>query len=457
MADRSFFVPPRPNYPEREISIFRVFAASKTNPLLLWPDVAYERDSFTQRSLGRTWILLNHPNAIHHVLVENPGNYRRSPATIRILRPITGQGLLLSEGDDWKHQRRTIAPALAPRMMALLVRHMASAAHDLVVTLSSSTNKPIDLLGWMYFVALEIAGRSMFSLEMRQFGPAMRDMLGNYTQDLARPFFFDLVLPVGIPTFRDLRRRRYNEKWMQLIDRMIDARAAAPADGKARDLFDLLLHARDPETGEGFSRAKLRDEVATMIVAGHETTALALFWALYLLASVPDEQDTLIAELRDCDVGVQNIAERLSNLPHLRAVIAETLRLYPPAFTLVRQALAKDEAGELTIPKGSLVMIAPWVLHRHRRFWRDPDAFDPSRFLPDTPPPPRFAYLPFGAGPRVCIGAQFALTEATVVLATLVKAFHIELADHEPVLPKPIITTVPNRAPPFWIRPRHPV
>lgn len=454
MADKSFLIPPRPVYPQREISTFRVFVASRTNPLLLWPDAAYERDSFVQRSLGRTWSLLNNADAIHHVLIENPENYRRSPATFRILWPITGSGLLLSEGDDWKHQRRTIAPALAPRVMPLLARHMASGAQDLVASLASCCGRTVNLLEKVYSAALEIAGRAMFSLEIGQFGPAMREMLTEYSQDLARPFFFDQVLPLGVPTWRELRRRRFYNKWMALIDCIIDARATAPAGDEPRDLFDLLRKAKDPETGEGFSRFKLRDEVATMIVAGHDTTALTLFWALYLLASAPDEQECLAAELEGRDLRPAVAADALSALPYARAVVSETLRLYPPAFTLVRQAIAQDQAGDIIIPQGSLVMISPWVLHRHRRLWRDPDAFDPSRFLPGAPAPTRFAYLPFGAGPRVCVGAQFALTEATIVLATLIQAFCFELADHDPVLPKPIITTAPDRAPSFWVRAR---
>jgi cytochrome P450 len=454
VAQRSFFIPPRPLYSDPELSSFRLLTASRTNPLVIWPDEAYERDRFARRSLGRIWFLLNHPNEINHVLVENSATYRRTSAGVRIFRPLVGRGLLLSKGNDWKHQRRTIAPAFAPRMMPLLARHMVDAVQELVASLSSSLDNPVDLLGVMYNVSLKIAGQSMFSLQMQQFGSAIREMLDKYREDLARPSFFDLVVPAGIPTFRDLRRRRFSSKWVQLFDRIIDARAAAPSNSEPPDLFDLLRRAKDPETGKSFDRSELRDEVATMISTGHETTALLLFWALYLLASAPDEQEILAAELKDRNFCSENISDSLSQLPRARAVIAETLRLYPPIFMLVRQAIEKDQVGDVAIPRGSVVTVAPWVLHRHRRLWRDPDAFDPSRFLPDAPSPPRYAYLPFGAGPRVCVGALFAITQATVVLATLMQAFRLEVADHKPVLPKPVITTVPDRAPLFWIRPR---
>jgi unspecific monooxygenase len=264
----------------------------------------------------------------------------------------------------------------------------------------------------------------------------------------------DMVLPPGIPTLRDIRRRRFQARWMALIDRIIDSRPTTGDANTPRDLFDLLRDARDPETGAAFTRPQLRDQVATMIVAGHETTAITLFWSLYLLALAPAEQDRIAAEVQNLDLGPDGAADALAHLPRTRAVVSEALRLYPPAFTLVRAAIGPDQAGEVAIPKGAILMISPWVLHRHRRLWRDPDAFDPSRFLPGAPIPPRFAYLPFGAGPRVCVGAQFALAEATLVLAAMIQAFVVSLGGDQPVMPTPIITTQPNRAPAFLLRRR---
>jgi cytochrome P450 len=179
-----------------------------------------------------------------------------------------------------------------------------------------------------------------------------------------------------------------------------------------------------------------------------------LFWSLYLLAGAPLIQERLAAETGSLALGPGHAAESLPRLVYTRAVVHEALRLYPPAFTLARQALAADTAGGIPIAARTVVLIAPWVLHRHRLLWSEPDTFDPERFMPDAPPPGRFAYLPFGIGPRVCIGAQFALTEATLVLATLIQAFHIERADHLPVTPRAIVTTQPDHPPPFLLRPR---
>ena len=451
MANHTLYTPPRPAYPRAPPSLPAFLRAVRTNALLMWPDAAYETDSLVSRSLGKTQMLLNAPDAIHHVLVENPGNYRRTPASYRILRPIAGDGLLLSEGEAWRHQRRTIAPAMAPRVIPLLARHIAAVAEEAVASVGARSGEPLNLLAFMQFTALEIAGRSMFSLEMGAFGAEMRNMLTEFGNGLAQPYLLDMLLPPSIRAPRDFRRRRFQRRWMALMDRIIEARLSAAHDGAPRDLFDLLRDARDPETGAAFTRPQLCDQVATMIVAGHETTAITLFWSLYLLAHDPGAQLAIARETEGLDLGPDSAPDLLGGLAQTRAVISETLRLYPPAFTLARAAIGPDRAGDIDIPKGAAVLIAPWVLHRHRRLWRDPDAFDPSRFLPGAPTPPRFAYLPFGAGPRVCVGAQFALAEATLVLAAMVQAFEISLDGDQPVMPSPVITTQPDRAPDFLI------
>ena len=347
------------------------------------------------------------------MLVDNIANYRRTPATIRILRPIVGEGLLLSEGEDWRHQRRTIAPTLAPRVIPMLARHVAGAAQEAIARLAAAASQPVDILAAMQFLALEIAARSMFSLEMHRYGPALRRMIAELRRSVSGGrIFLDLMLPLGIPSWRDLARRRFRTRWIALMDEIVAARLREPASDQPRDLFDVLLAARDPETGAAFSRAQLRDQMATMIVAGHETTALTLFWSLYLLASAPAEQSRLAQEVRGIDLSIETAGAALPKLPYTRAVVNEALRLYPPAAAIARGSVATDQVAGAAIPGGSLIMISPWVLHRHANLWSDPEAFDPSRFLDDKPPAHRFAYMPFGAGPRICVGAQFALAEA---------------------------------------------
>jgi unspecific monooxygenase len=236
---------------------------------------------------------------------------------------------------------------------------------------------------------------------------------------------------------------------MGLISRIIARRATSPSVAEARDLFDLLHRATEAEGKTGFRL--LRDEIATLIIAGHETTALSLFWSVLLLADHPEAQTRIAAEARDLDLGPEEAAAGLGHLPFTRAVVSEALRLYPPAAMIARQALSADQAGDVEIPARAIVMIAPWVLHRHRGFWTEPDRFDPSRFMSGAAPPERFTYLPFGAGPRVCVGASFALAEATLALAVLVRDYVIKRADDMPVRPVAIITTHPDRAPPFQL------
>lgn len=449
------FRPPRPRVPASELRWYQTFASLRTNALETWPQEAYEKDVLVQTFLGRRRFLFNAPDAIHHVLVANAANYTRTSASIRILRPIVGEGLLLSEGEAWRHQRRTIAPTLAPRVVPMLARHVASATSPLVTRLAAGDKDEVDMLAAMQFLALEIAARSMFSLEMGQYGAAFRSMILDFGYRLARPSFFDMMLPIGIPTLNDLSRWKFRSAWIPFMDEIIESRLGAPASERPRDLFDVLLSARDPDTGAGFSQAQLRDQIATMIVAGHETTALTLFWSLYLLASAPAEQERVAQEVCGLDLGPDDAAEALPKLTYTRAVVDEALRLYPPAFIIVRKSIAPDHVGGVPVPTGSMVSVAPWVLHRHVRLWKDPDVFNPSRFLDLQSKPSRFAYLPFGTGPRVCVGAQFALTEASLVLATLVQRFEVALADDDPVLPVAVVTTQPNRPAPFRLQPRN--
>lgn len=430
------FTPPKPFIPSEPLALRPFLRTIRTNALSAWPEAVYDLPVIRRSLLGRVNYVLNEPDAIHRVLVDNPSNYRRSPASVRILRPITGQGLLLAEGDVWRLQRRTVAPALAPRMMPLLTRHIVATTDEALDALKDRIDRPVNLLETMQNLTLEIAGRSMFSLEMAQYGGEMRRLLTEYGEHHARPSMLDLLLPPSIPTPGDFGRRRFQKRWMALIEAIMRDRLAAEPPDQARDLFDLLRAARDPETGAGFSPDQLRDQVATLILAGHETTAVSVFWALSLLAQDPDEQ------------------QKLADDPNrrTRAVLNETLRLFPAAYLIVREAIGPDRAGTHDICRRDLIMIAPWILHRHRTLWRDPDVFDPARFLPDAPQPPRFSYMPFGAGPRICVGAHFALTEATIVLAAFIERFSLSLESPRPVLPVGIVTTQPDHHPAFRLK-----
>ncbi len=415
----------------------------QTNALQMWSRQAYERPAMVGSFLGRIQVLLNDPDAIGHVLVRNAANYRRPAISRRLLAPLVGDGLLLSEGAAWRHQRRTIAPILAPRSMPVLTSHVAVAAAQRRERLAG--RQDVDLLAEMQRTALEIAGRSMFSLEMESLGGPMRALLMRFAVQLARPSAFELLLPPAIPSPQDRARRRFRTEWTALIGLILDARARLPITDGPRDLFDMLVAARDPETGEGFSREQLCDQVATMILAGHETTALTLFWALCLLAQSPHWQARVAEEAAANPFDSHNASEVLARLPVTRAVVSEALRLYPPAFMITREAVKRDTANRTLVPRGATVVIAPWVLHRHATLWEDPSAFEPSRFMPGAPAPPRFSYIPFGAGPRICVAAQFAVAEAVLVLAALLRDLTVSSRDASHIRPIARVTTQPDR------------
>ena len=452
-ATRRPLVPPSPPRAPDTMTAFGRMMAMRDSAIGTWGQRAYEEDIVQGRFFGRSSFILNTPDAIRHVLVDNYKNYVRTPAAIRVLRPVLGEGLLIAEGRAWKYQRRTLAPAFTPRAVTPLVPHMIAATDETIAKLLAASGGPVDLRGAMQRMTLEIAGRTMFSFGMDRHGAALRDFVMEYGQRLARPHFLDLLLPLGWPSPQDFSRARFRKRWTQFVAMlMAERRAAGKSDGAPpRDLFDLMGAARDPETGDAFTDEQLGDEVATMILAGHETTATALFWALYLLALDPATQDAVTAEVASTNVDGGLEIERLK---FTRAVVDETMRLYPPAFLIARAATAPDTIAGMAVKKNDIILIAPWLLHRHEKLWHDPSAFVPARFMPPAPPPDRFAYLPFGVGARVCIGAHFALVEATLALAKLIGAFRVELLDKEPVMPIGIVTTQPDRSPMFMISSR---
>lgn len=442
-------VPPTPPRAPDDMSFFGRVAVIRQNMIATWGQRAYEEDVLEGRFFLHKSFILNRPDAIRHVLLSNYENYTRTPAGIRMLRPVLGEGLLIAEGHAWTFQRRTLAPAFTPRATANLVPHMTAVLDETIAKLDARNGETVDLREAMQRMTLEIAGRTMFSFGMDRHGPTLRNFVMEYGERLGRPYFLDMLLPVSWPSPMDFARARFRKRWTEFVAMLIaERRAAGKKDGAPpRDLFDLMDEARDPETGKGFSDAQLIDEVATMILAGHETTATALFWALYLLALDPDTQEEVASEARG--EHLDSMAD-IDRQKFTRAVIEETMRLYPPAFLIARAAREKDSVAGIEIGRGDIIMIAPWLLHRHEKLWDQPDAFVPKRFM-STEAPDRFAYLPFGAGPRVCVGAPFAQAESVLALARLIGAFRVELVDTAPVIPHGVVTTQPDRSPMFRI------
>src|SRR5215467_6507299 len=440
-----------PVAPERRLS-WRVLAgALHGNALAAFPEEAFREDVVVQNFLGRRHLLLQCPEAIRDVLVDNPQNYLRSSAATRVLRPMFGGGLFFAAGEEWRRQRREAAPAFAPRAVRMLAGHVVTAADRLAEQLGALGGEPMNLIPVFQRLALDIIGSTIFSLDMQNYGFELRELILRYAARLGRPSLADFLLPLGVMTPSDVGRLYFRRRWRRLIDRIIADRHARPSEDAPRDLFDILA-ADDP--GCGAAAERLGDQLATIVVAGHETTAAAMFWTMYLLAQHPDEQEKVAAEAASFSLSPDDAAETLPLLTRTRAVVDESLRLYPPAFVIVRQAIENDLADNVPVKKGSLVLIAPWVLHRHRRFWSAPERFEPARFLPGAPQPSRFVYMPFGAGPRTCIGSPFALTELVLVVARLVRGFRVGLASDRRVTPVGLVTIQPDSPPVFRLTPR---
>src|SRR6202521_4113135 len=295
---RQPLVPPSPPRAPETMTFFGRMVAMRESAIGTWGQRAYEEDIIQGRFFGHSSFILNTPDTIRHVLVDNYENYTRTPAGFRVLRPVLGEGLLIAEGRAWKHQRRTLAPAFTPRAVTTLIPHMIAVTDETIAKLQAVSGAPVDLREAMQRMTLEIAGRTMFSFGMDRHGATLRDFVMEYGERLARPHLLDLALPLGWPSPQDFSRARFRKRWTHFVGTlMAERRAAGKNEGAPpRDLLDLMGAARDPESGVAFTDEQLGDQVATMILAGHETTATALFWSLYLLALDPATQEKLATE-----------------------------------------------------------------------------------------------------------------------------------------------------------------
>ncbi len=389
-------------------------------------------------------MIVSRPGAVHHILVQNADNYVRPAAAFRVLAPPIGGGLFLAEGDEWRRQRRLLAPDFSPRAVNRLAGDVVRHATALLSRLHAEPLDRVPLFEILQNLTMTIAADAMFAIDLAAYAGEVRAMAAGYTRRLAQADMFDFLLPLWLPSPRDLPRRRFRRRWLALIGRIVDdRRRAGPPDG----LFARLDASETP-------RDLFIQQVATLLITGSETTGAALYWSIYLAASAPETQARIADEANAAAIGEGNVSDVIDRLTYTRAVVSEAMRLYPPALSIVRRALTADKADGIEINRGAIVQTAPWVLHRHRRLWDRPDDFDPDRFLPDAPAPRRYSYIPFGIGPRQCIGMQFALTEATLVLAMLARDFIVAPTTDRPVTPVAQITLQPFDPVPFRLTPR---
>jgi len=451
------FVPPFPARSDKPRGALSTILTLRRNPLEIWGKAAFEQPFWVGRSPFGMRAMAHDPAAVRHVLLDNAANYRKDELQLKILSPGLGDGLLTADSESWRAQRRALAPLFSPREVAGFAGPMQTVAARAVARLRSRRDGAVTDVGdLMSRVALEILEETLFSQGLGRKPGEFQAAITRYFDTFGRVDPLDLLgAPDFVPRIARWRGRTSLKFYDEAVEAIIGSRRATIEAGgePPRDVLTLLLAARDPDTGRGLPEASIRANIVTFINAGHETTANALTWTLYLLSQAPDWCARAEAEA-DAAFDPARPAS-LEGCLVLRAVLEEAMRLYPPAALLTREAIADDVMLGVPVPARTIVLISPYVLHRHRRLWEAPDAFDPSRFLGERRERiDRFAYIPFGAGPRVCIGMSFAMQEAVIVLANFLRAFRFELVDGQTVAPCQRVTLRPQNGLKMHVRRR---
>ncbi|HTQ12381.1 MAG TPA: cytochrome P450 [Rhizomicrobium sp.] len=420
-----------PEVPEKPLSLLKAIKVGQVNPIATIPRAAYRDLMWSSKFFFASALVVNDPVAIKRVLLDNMANYPKAKLEQEILGAAFGEGLLVSEGEKWRAHRRIMSPSFDIRSLTGYAPAMAECADALARRWAElAPGATVDIAGEMTRLTLEIISRTMFSASDAEMGDTIAETMATGQEALSFTVldFLPVIGPIRVR--RALKRIRETFSGLDgSMRRLIESRAASPAEAP-RDLLDRLIAARDSESGIGMDEKEVRDEVVIIFLAGHETTAVAMTFVWYLLSQHPAVEAKLHDELARVLGGRAPEYADLANLPYTRMVIEESMRLYPPAPGLAgREALADDDLNGHKVKKGDMIAIEPWIVHRHEKLWDDPLRFDPERFSPErSAGRPRFAYIPFGGGPHICIGAQLAMLEASLILATLAQRFRPRLA-----------------------------
>ena len=423
--------------PEKLLPLFRFLKAAKENVLNAVPRFAYEQPISEAKVAGGRIVLVADPVHVKYVLLDNIANYPKAPYERRGLGRALGEGILVSDGEKWRAHRKLMSPSFDHRSIVSYAPGMVESIDTYLRRNweQQASGSELNIADEMTRLTLKIISRAMFSTNSDD----MSDLFGETLRQVAEQLAFDL--PDAIPLLGRLRARRRFKRIDKIFTKLneemyalIDARAKAPSEGNP-DLLDRLISARDSDSGQALTNQEVRDEVVIIFVAGHETTAVAMTFVFYLLSQHPKEEAKLHAELDSVLGGRAPTYEDLANLPYTKMVVEESMRLYPPAPGLsIREAQADDWIGNTFIKKKNAVIVLPWVMHRHRALWNNPDRFEPERFSPErSAGRPRFAYMPFGGGPRICIGAALAMTEAQLILATIAQRYRLKLVPKQDI------------------------
>lgn len=387
--------------------------------------------------------LVNHPDHVAHVLQRHSENYDKATRSSASIAAVTGESLLTGNGDFWRRQRRMDQPAFHHAQIAGFADKMTIRAKSMLDRweIRPDPDAPLDIAAEMARVTYAIVGSTLFSIDTAPDTEVIEDAMRVMLPHLFRRLGQAVAIPAWFPTPANRRFRSSLAAVDQIVYRIIRGHHEALRDGRPdNDLLTLLMRARDPDNGEPLSDSQLRNETITFLLAGHETTANALTWTFHLISKHSDIETRLVAEIREV---LGDRTPRMEDLPQLvftKQVIQESMRLYPPIWIIERRAIREDFIAGYRIPAGSSVVISPYALHRHSEFWKNPEEFDPSRFEEKAPA----AYMPFGAGPRFCIGHEFAMMEARLITVMVLQKCRLRMMPGHPVKPMPDITLRPK-------------
>ena len=398
----------------------------RRDPLAFFTDLARDGDVVPVRLVTRGF-LINRPDYIKHVLQDNHTNYGKGPLYPR-LKPVAGEGLVTSEGELWRRQRRLAQPVFSRDRIASFATTMTTRTDAMLERWASHAERgePLDVHAEMMTLTLAILGDTVFGIDLSHESDVLTRAVTAAIEITNRRVYSLFPAPLRWPTRRNRRYRRVLATLDAVVNDMIARKRGART--APNDLLSMLMAARDDETGEQMSDRQLRDEAMTMLIAGHETTALVLSFTWYLLSLHPDVERKLHEEVSRVLGDRCPSSEDLPHLGYTSLVVHEVMRLYPPAWFIARRAINEDTIGRQRIPAGSAVLLVPYLTHRHPAYWDNPEGFDPERFTPErSAGRPRFAYFPFAAGPRQCIGSNFAMMEAQLIVAMIVQRYRLRL------------------------------
>lgn len=409
------------------------------NAIAVYHEPVYEEWMVETRLFRLRNFILNEPEAIRRVLLDNAANYGKGNIEPRVEVSGPGTGYKPGEEARWHARRRIVSPSFDYRSVSSYSPIMTDAAQHLLARWDAlAPETVVDMVGAMQQVTVEVIARLIFSEESAEVAQAVEGYMQHRRAEvMIHPLDFVPFVDRLWARYRGRRERRAFRDVNGVIERLVAKRAAEQKATKD-DLLGRLILAQDENSGHRISREEARGHALTILMVGHETVTWTLAWTWYMLSQHPEEEARFHAELDQVLGGRMPAHEDLARLLYTRMILEETMRLYPPFHTLAwRETLADDELCGRAIPKGTIISIVPWVLHRHRKLWEDPERFDPERFSPErSAGRSRFAYLPFGMGPRVCIGAVFAMTQAMLVLATLGQRYRLRVASGHTVEPQ---------------------